>query len=119
MPNDDSASKRQLIEGQQNASRAGTLSAAGHSGGIAMRHVSAQNPDSPKHRPPIEIHEMEGLTIVSAKLIIDEEGRDALVLNGDDGTSVVVAVRQEEGTDAFLEVSGENLLNLANPFNDA
>jgi hypothetical protein len=77
-----------------------------------MQHVSAQNPDPAKRQPPIEIHEMEGMTIINAKLIVDEEGRDTLVINGDDGTSIVVAVHQEEGTAAFLEVSGENLLTV-------
>ena len=75
-----------------------------------MRDVSTQAPDSSSGRPPIQIHELEGVTILSAKLIVDKDGKDALVLNGDDGTSVTVNVRQVAGSEAFLEVSGENVL---------
>lgn len=77
-----------------------------------MVSVSTQGPDSPTGRPPVLIPELEGVTILSAKLIVDEDGKDALVLDGDDGTSIVVAMRQEPGTEPFLEVSGQNILNL-------
>lgn len=76
-----------------------------------MTHISSPNPDFTQGRPPIQIYELEGLTILSARLIVNEEGKDALVLDGDDGTNVVVSVRQEPGAAPFLEVSGENVLN--------
>ncbi|MDB5815913.1 MAG: hypothetical protein JWM03_1927 [Rhodocyclales bacterium] len=75
-----------------------------------MMNTAAQGTDTSTSRPPIRIRELEGLTILSARLIIGEDGKDALVLDGDDGTSVVVNVRQEAGEDPFLEVSGENVL---------
>jgi len=75
-----------------------------------MLGSTTQGPDSSAGRPPIQIHELEGLTILSARLIIGEDGRDALVLDGDDGTSVVVNMRQPPGEAPFLEVSGENVL---------
>ncbi len=71
---------------------------------------TTQGTDSSAGRPPVHIHELEGLTILSARLIVGDDGKDALVLDGDDGTSVVVNVRQPPGEAAFLEVSGENVL---------
>ncbi|MEC5387990.1 hypothetical protein VVD49_19820 [Uliginosibacterium sp. H3] len=75
-----------------------------------MPDISSQPPDSSPRRPPIDIHELEGLTILRARLIIDADGKDALLLDGDDGTSVTVNLRQKGRSKAFLEVSGENVL---------
>jgi hypothetical protein len=75
-----------------------------------MQNVSRRGHDSSPGRPPIEIHELEGVTILHAKLIVDKDGKDALLLDGDDGTSVSVKLHQEPGAKAFLEVSGENAL---------
>jgi hypothetical protein len=75
-----------------------------------MPNLSRRGHDFSAGRPPIEIHELEGVTILHAKLIVDEDGKDALLLDGDDGTSVSIKLRQEPGANAFLEVSGENVL---------
>ncbi|HSD38325.1 MAG TPA: hypothetical protein VLC92_12500 [Rhodocyclaceae bacterium] len=75
-----------------------------------MPNLSRQDHDSSPARAPVLIHELEGVTILRAKLIVAEDGKDALLLDTDDGTSVIVSLRQEAGANAFLEVSGENVL---------
>ncbi|MDB5801039.1 MAG: hypothetical protein JWL63_1978 [Rhodocyclales bacterium] len=79
-----------------------------------MQEIAARGREFAGNRPPVEIPELEGVTIISARLIVSDDGRDALVLDGDDGTSVVINVRQAPGEAPFLEVSGENVLNQVN-----